>query len=185
VNADRAPQLKAIVRRFLLPMRRLLAIAALVAITAGVADAANTNTAGDAWITVNACQISLLLPRDLKRTRREGIDSCIAEFENRKMLLSIDYGWYGGPEKKSDVTIGFKEESFAVGGKTGSLATYVDNSLYARNHPERKYVSHLYVVVQQGSGYPAMTTSLMMTVRGRSARELEIANRIFRSVVFS
>jgi hypothetical protein len=124
------------------------------------------------------------VPTSLKRNSREGVDSCIAEFENRDMLLSIDYGWYGGAATESEGRMRFKEHSFSTGGKTGTLATYIDDSLYARKHPERKYVAHLYVVIQPGSTDSHMTTSLMITVSGRSANELEIADRIFRSVSF-
>src|SRR4030095_6501945 len=47
------------------------------------------NNADDNWIRVEACRISFLIPQNLKRTSREGVDSCIAEFANGKMTLSI------------------------------------------------------------------------------------------------
>jgi hypothetical protein len=134
--------------------------------------------------TVQVCHITMRIPANLKRNDREGIDSCVAEFENPDMLLSIDYGWYGGAADKSDDTVSFKERSFLIGGKTGRLATYIDDSLYARKHPERKYVAHLYVVLRPGRTASHMTTSLVMTVSGRSAKELEIGVRIFGSVRF-
>jgi hypothetical protein len=165
-------------------MRRLILIATLVTVTFAANTPAQRTSGRKDSITVQACHITFNVPPTLKRNRTEGIDSCIVEFENRNMLLSIDYGWYGGAEKKSDVTIDFKEQSLSVGGKTGTLATYVDNSLYARRHPERKYVAHLYVVVKPDIRNPQMTTSLTMTVRGRGAKELDIADRIFRSVRF-
>ncbi len=174
-------------------MRQLFLIATLVIATAaGNTGYAQRRSATDDWTSIQACQIIFQIPRNLKRNRREGIDSCIVEFENRNMLLSIDYGRYGGAEKTSDVTLGFKEQSLPVGGKTGMLATYIDNSLYARNHPERKYVAHVFVVVESvegqrlpnGTSLEPTVTSLMMTVRGHSARDLDIADRIFRSVRF-
>ena len=178
------------VRRFPISMKRLFLIATLIIVTVAGNAVAQRDSGG--WTSIQACQITLQIPLNLKRNRREGIDSCIVEFENRNMLLSIDYGRYGGAEKKSDVTFDFKEQFLAVGGKTGTLATYVDNSLYARNHPERKYVAHLFVVVESvegqrlpnGGSLPPMVTSLMMTVRGHSATDLDIAGRIFRSVRF-
>ena len=171
-------------------MRRLFLIETLIILT--VVGNAFAQHKSDRWTSVEACQITFQIPRDLKRNRTHGIDSCIVEFENRKLLLSIDYGQYGGAEKKSNVALDFREQSLLVGGKTGTLATYVDNSLYARKHPERKYVAHVYVVVvaiereplPNGISLPPTVTSLMMTVRGRSAKELDIADRIFRSVRF-
>ena len=146
---------------------------------------ASGKVTSDDWVPVNVCHVRFLLPANLKRTTRKGIDSCIAEFENRKMLLSIDYGWYGGPARESDVTLDFREEAVSIGGKTGTISTYVDNSLYARNHPERKYVTHVYVVAKATPDERAsMTTSLMMEVRSESKKQLQIAERIFRNVRF-
>jgi hypothetical protein len=102
----------------------LFLIATLVTAT-GADDStyAQRRSGSDRWISIRACQITFQIPRNLKRNRREGIDSCIVEFENRNMLLSIDYGRYGSAEKKSDVTLDFKAQSLPVGGKTGTLAT--------------------------------------------------------------
>ena len=158
-------------------------IAALISATFTVA-APRTHRKDDS-ATVHVCHLTIRIPTDLKRNPSEGIDSCVAEFENRDMLLSIDYGWYGGAATKSDDTVDFKEQSFRIGGKTGRLATYIDDSLYARKHPERKYVAHLYVVVRRSGTHSQMETSLTITVQGRSAKEVEIGLRIFGSVRFN
>ncbi len=163
-------------------MTNVILIAALLFATFVVA--APHTQRKDVSATVQVCHITMRIPTDLKRNSREGIDSCIAEFENRDMLLSLDYGWYGGATKKSDVTVDFKEQSFLIGGKTGKLATYIDDSLYARKHPERKYVAHLYVEVKEGGADSPMKTSLMISMRGRSAKALEIGVRIFGSIRF-
>jgi len=163
-------------------MRKLVLIAALMTLTGALTNPRAQRN--DDPVTVQVCHITMKIPSNLKRNRREGVDSCIAEFESRDMLLSIDYGWYGGTATESDDRMGFKERSFPVGGRTGTLATYVNNSLYARKHSKRKYVAHLYVVVRQATTEPPTTTSLMMTVSGRSAKELAIADRIFRSIRF-
>ena len=160
-------------------MTKVILIAALLSAT--FAPPAQRN---DNWPTVQVCHITLRIPTNLKRNGREGIDSCIAEFEKRDLLLSIDYGWYGGAAKKSDVTVDFKEQPFSIGGKTGTLATYIDDSLYARKHPERKYVAHLHVVVHQGPSDSPMKTSLMITIRGRTAKQLEIGSRILATIRF-
>jgi len=80
-------------------MHKLLLTTVLIAITfgAGLSRGATYDNAGDNWIRVEACSISFLIPRNLKRTSREGVDSCVAEFTDDKMTLSIDHGWYGGP----------------------------------------------------------------------------------------
>jgi hypothetical protein len=162
-----------------------LIIPAFVAVTFGLVSPHNNIAAATDWVRVDACHISFLLPRDLKRSNREGIDSCIAEFANRKMELSVDYGWYGGRARKDEVTLEFKEKNISVDGKTAQLATYIDDSLYARKNPNRKYVAHLYVVVRPSESERApMTTSLMITVRGKSKNVEDVAERIFRSVRF-
>jgi hypothetical protein len=162
---------------------RRLIITAFVAVTFGLVSP-HLAAAAD-WVRVDACHISFPLPRDLKRSNREGIDSCIAEFENRKMELSVDYGWYGGRTRKDEVTLQFKEKSISVDGKSAQLATYIDDSLYARKNPNRKYVAHLYVVVNPSESERApMTTSLMITVRGARKNIEDLAERIFRSVHF-
>lgn len=163
-------------------MRYVILIAALLSATFAVA--APRTQRNDDSATVQVCHISIQVPSDLKRIPREGVDSCVAEFENRDMLLSLDYGLYGGAAEKSDDTVDFKERFFRIGGKTGRLATYIDDSIDARNHPERKYVAHLYVVVRRGRVHSQMETSLTITVQGRSAKEVEIGVRIFRSVRF-
>jgi hypothetical protein len=163
-------------------MTKLILIAALLSATFAI-DTERPQRNGD-LATVKVCHITMQIPNNLKRNDREGIDSCVAEFENRDMLLSIDYGWYGGAATKSDGIIDFKEQAFLIGGKRGRLATYIDDSLYARKHPERKYVAHLYVELHPRSTVSEMTMSLTMTVSGRSAKELEVGVRIFRSVRF-
>jgi|GEM_PF-2514226 len=169
-------------------MRHVILIAIVIVAHAGNTSYAQSRSAINDWLSVQACQITFQIPQDLKRNRREGIDSCIVEFESRKILLSIDYGWYGGATEKSDVTLDFREQSFPIDGKTGTLVTYVDDSLYGRNHPQRKYVAHVFIVVEsiERKGFPSepMVTSLMMTVSGHSFKDLDVAKRIFRSVRF-
>ena len=166
-------------------MHKLLLITFVIAITlgAGFSHGVTYNNADDDWIRVEACRISFLLPRNLKRTSSEGVDSCVAEFEDGKMTLYIDYGWYGSP---GDNTGGLqlKKESITVDGKMGQLVTYIDDSLYARKNPLQKYVAHMYVVVKPADADSVMTTSLMMNVRGDSEKKQEIARRIFGSVQF-
>ena len=165
-------------------MHKLLLTTVVIAITFGaaVSRGATYNNAGDNWIRVEACRISFLIPRNLKRTNREGVDSCIAEFANGKMTLSIDYGWYGGPGVNTGA-LQLKKESITVDGRMGQLVTYID-SLYARKNPLQKYVAHMYVVVKPADANGLMTTSLMMTVRGDSEKKQEIARRVFSSVHF-
>lgn len=169
---------------FPMTLRRQLVLCALVAVTCGLVSAQD-NTAATDWVRIETCQISLLLPRDLKRTDMQGLDSCIAQFDNNKMLLSIDYGRYGGAARKHETSLEFKEERISIDGKTAQLATYIDDSLDARKNPNRKYVAHLYVEVKLLEKERAwMEMSLMIDVHGDSEEVQEVAKRIFRSVRF-
>jgi hypothetical protein len=167
---------------FSLDMKRLsLTTVLIIATVAGNWRDVRANGQSDDWITAQACHLSLQLPQNLKRNRHEGIDSCVAEFENGEMFLSLDYGTWGGAATKNENTLNFAEESFVVDGKTGVLATYV---MYIGNHRERKYLAHLYLVIEPAQGPYGRPTSLMVTVIGRRAKDLDIARRIFRSVRF-
>jgi hypothetical protein len=97
------------------------------------------------------------------------------------MFLLLDRGTWGGAATKTANTINFAEGSFVVDGKTGLLATYV---MYVGNHRERKYLAHLYVVLEAAQGTYGRPTSLMATVIGRNAKAMDIARRIFQSIRF-
>ncbi len=136
----------------------------------------------DDWTTVQACHVSLQLPKTLKRNRNEGIDSCVAEFEDREMFLLLDYGTWGGAATKTARDLNFAEESFVVDGKTGVLATYV---MYPDGQTEPSYLAHLYVVLKAAEGPYGRPTSFMATLTGHSPKDMDIARRIFSSVRFT
>lgn len=97
----------------------------------------------------------------------------------------MDYGHYTSPIEKRPRDFDFKEQSMMVGGKTARVATYYDETTYAGKNPYLKYFAHLYAIVKPGEGEPELLPiSLMMNVGGKSENDLEIAQRIFRSVSF-
>jgi hypothetical protein len=171
-------------------MSRLIVITFFIAITCGVADfghsAAQNQVVSDEWVTVHVCHVSFLIPKDLKRTDTQGVDSCVAEFTNEKIKLYLDYGHYTSPKEKSSRDFDFKEQSIMVGGKTARVATYNDDTTYSGGEkPYLRYFAHMYVIVKPGEGEPELLPiSLMMNVGGKSENVQEIAQRIFRSVSF-
>jgi hypothetical protein len=116
-------------------MKRLILstvfIATAFAVPAFDHAAAQNQAANDEWVTVHVCHVSLLIPKDLKRTDTQGVDSCVAEFTNEKIRLYLDYGHYTGPKEKSVRDFDFKEQSIMVGGKTARVATYNDDTTYS------------------------------------------------------
>jgi hypothetical protein len=164
-------------------MKRLSVIAALIIATVdGIAPAICAQVKTDDWSTVQACRVSIQLPKTLKRNRHEGIDSCVAEFEDGGMFLLLDYGTWGGAASKNARDLNFAEESFIVDGKTGVFATYI---MYPVNQRKPLYIAHLYVELEAAQGPYGRPTSFMATLTGHSPKDMDIARRIFSSVRFT
>jgi hypothetical protein len=112
----------------------------------GVTDSyAQMSSVPSGWTKITACKIIFSIPKEFKNENAEGRDSCIAAFSNGKMRLSIDYGWYGGVYTKHETRLIFNEETIKIDGKKAVLATYIDDSKWARNNADRKYVAGIYV----------------------------------------
>lgn len=148
--------------------------------------AAQNQDMNDEWVTVHVCHLSLLIPKDLKRTDIQGVDSCVAEFTNQKITLYLDYGYYTGPKEKSVRDFDFKEQSILVGGKTARVATYNDDTTYSGGKKTYlRYFAHLYVIVKPSDAeFGSRPVSLTMIVGGESEGDEEIGLRIFRSIRF-
>lgn len=141
--------------------------------------------AGDEWVRVHVCQMSFLIPKDLKRTQANGVDSCIAEFANERMRLYLDYGRYTGPIERRPRDFDFKEQSQTIGGKTGRVTTFNDDTSFQGKTPYLKYFAHLFVIAKPGeNGFEGLPVSLSMTVGGLTEADEEIGKRIFRSISF-
>jgi hypothetical protein len=154
----------------------------IIATVSGNSPAVCAQDKSDGWITVQACHVSFQLPQTLKRNRNEGIDSCVAEFENHEMHLLIDYGTWGGAATKTKGDVDFAEESLVVDGKTAVLATYV---IYPVNQRKPLHIAHLYIELEAAQGPYGRPTSLMATVTSDGAKDMDVARRIFRSVRFT
>ena len=139
-------------------------------------------TADGAWVQVSVCQITVLLPPDMRKLESESIDSCVAEFSNGTMSLALDFGSYSSAHNKSKADLQYKRESVTIGGKPGTLETFIDESAWGQLSA-KKYVAHAHVVTIPGSR-SEMGASLMLTVRGKTAEAQKIARRIFDSVRF-
>ena len=133
------------------------------------------------WKQVSACHIRFVTPKDLKNQFARGIDSCFAEFRNRRMRLAIDSGSSGGVFTKAGTSLDFKEEFIEIDGKKAQVVTYKD----ARSKANRKFVAGFYVVLYEAQNKERQSSAfLYMTVQGKSEKELEIAKRIFQSIRF-
>jgi hypothetical protein len=161
-------------------------IAVAFAIPAFDHAAAQNQAVNDEWVTVHVCHLSLLLPKDLKRTDIRGIDSCMAEFTNQKIRLYLDYGYYSGPKVKSERDVDFKEQSILIDGKTARVATYNDDTTYSGGKkPYLRYFANLYVIINPGGAeFRSRLVSLEMNVGCESESDQEIGLRIFRSIRF-
>ena len=165
-------------------MKRLISLTVFIAFAVPALGhaAAQNQSVNDDWVTVHVCHLSLLIPKDLKRTDIRGIDSCMAEFTNQKIRLYLDYGYYSGPKVKSERDSDFREQSILIGGKTARVATYNDDTTYSGGKkPYLRYFAHLYV---SDAGFGSRPVSLEMNVGGESEGDQETGLRIFRSIRF-
>ncbi|MCA1622965.1 MAG: hypothetical protein LC768_04210 [Acidobacteria bacterium] len=136
------------------------------------------------WKKTSACKISFLIPKSVKNLDAKEIDSCVAEFENKTIRISIDYGWYGSNFTKIDTMLEFNEETIEIDGKKAQLVSYIDGSIFAKQHPKEKYVMGIYVNLSEGQTQEIMKTSLKMKVAAKSKKEMQTAKQIFHSIKF-
>ena len=136
----------------------------------------------DGWTKISVCHLSFFAPPDMKDLGAKGIDSCVAEYANNDITVSLDYGRYGSPPRRSNSYLEFKEQSVLIDGKNAQLATFVDAS---HKNSGLKYATWMYVVVKESeTDELPKTISLMMWVRSESQKAQEIAQRILRTIHF-
>ena len=147
-----------------------------------LAHAQPQNAVPDGWTKISVCHLSFFAPPDMKDLDMRGADSCVAQYANNDIALYLDYGRYGSPPQRINSYLEFKEQSVVIDGKNAQLATFVDAS---HSNSGLKYLTGMYVVVKESDGdvWPK-TISLMMSVRGNSQKDQEIAQRIFRTIHF-
>ena len=148
----------------------------------GVSVGRQKKATDDTWVKVSICEITFLLPPDMRKLDTESIDSCIAAFSNGNMSLALDFGFYSSEANKMKTHLDYKKQSITIGGKPGTLEMFIDESAWGRGSG-KKYVAHAHVITKPGS-LTDMQTSLMLTVRGKSAEAQLLARRIFESVSF-
>lgn len=133
------------------------------------------------WTTVKVCQINFVIPKSLKNQYAKGIDSCVADFGNGRMKLTIDSGHYGGKFTRAETSLNFKEEFVEIDGKKVQLVFYNDT----RSKANRKFVAGLAVVLNEAKNKEKeLSTFLIMTIEAKSETEIEIAKQIFQSIRF-
>ena len=146
-------------------------------ISAGLTSSyAQSSEIPNGWKRVSLCQLNFLIPKHLKNQHVKGIDSCVAEFKSSKMRLAIDYGSYSGAYKSDGTTVDFKEEFTEIDGKKAQLVTFKDT------RDSRRFVAGLYVLIHEAQN--GMNTSLNMSIRVKSAEDLETARHVFQSLRF-
>lgn len=132
-------------------------------------------------VKVNLCQISFLIPKNLKNQYAKGIDSCVAEFRGGKMRLAIDSGPFGGGFTKAETSLDFKEEMVEIDGKKAQVVTYLDT----RKKTMRKFVAGFSVVLFESQDKEKQrSVFLIMTIESKREKDLEIARQIFQSIRF-
>lgn len=140
---------------------------------------AQNSKVASGWKKVSICDISFIVPKNLKNNNARGIDSCVASFSNDKIGLGIDYGWYSSASTKYESYTDFKEEFIQIDGKKAQLATYIDT----RSNDEEMFVARIYIVTNEPEG-GGMTTALNMTIGVGNEKDLETAKKIFQSIRF-
>jgi hypothetical protein len=136
----------------------------------------------DGWTKISVCRLSFFAPPDMKDLGMRGIDSCLLQYANKDITVYLDYGRYGSPPRQSNSYLEYKEQSLLIDGKNAQLATFVDAG---RSNSGGKYIACMYVVVKESeSDVLPKIISLMMSVRGESQKDQEIAQRIFRTIHF-
>ncbi|MEK6334163.1 MAG: hypothetical protein AABM67_04380 [Acidobacteriota bacterium] len=98
------------------------------------------------------------------------------------MRLAIDAGSFGdGSFAKTEAMLDFTEEPVVIDSKHVQLITYRDGQTKSK----RKFFAQLFVTLHEGkSRNTDPSVFLVMTVAGKSEKELETANQIFRSITF-
>jgi hypothetical protein len=141
----------------------------------------------ETWVKTRVCGITFLLPPDMKNLNSKGVDSCVADFSNGSMSVMVDFGFYGGAHKQSKTDRDFNERTTVVDGRQGTVATYIDDSSFAQQFPERRYVVYAHVFVKAGDRrdpIPPMDTTLDFVIFGKTVEAQKTGERILRTLVF-
>ena len=131
------------------------------------------------WKIVTYCGMSFSVPGTLEDKKLQGMDSCVATLTDKRMILTLDYGWFSGVSKHASF-IEYDERVIAIDEKNGTIATYRD----PRNKSGHTWVARIFVVVQPSiKGSPEVAMNMFVEVKNKM--EFPIAEQIFRSIKFN
>ncbi len=146
----------------------------------GLTDCYSQNIPAKGQKKVDKCGISFIIPKNLKDKKVQGIDSCVAEFKNKTMQLSMEYGSHTSiPE---DYIKHFtKKELLEIDGKKATLITEVYN--YAQySSRNTAFSSYLYIVVSESE---FGKNALNIIISSKKQSDLDTAKQIFQSIRFT
>ena len=161
-------------------------VAGLVLILSCPFGLARQQSGTETWVKANVCGITFLLPPDMKNLNSKGVDSCVADFSNGSMSVMVDFGFYGGAHKQSKTDRDFNERPMLIGGKQGTVATYIDDSSFAHQFPGRRYVvyAHVFVKAADRRDPLPMDTTLDFVIFGKTLDAQRTGERILCTLVF-
>jgi hypothetical protein len=153
---------------------------------------------GSTWKDAIAVMYARVIYKDTEQTVEQVISDDIRDF----LKLSKESKVSDSPPLQTRYKTGISKEFYDAANKNYELVTFIDEpkvvvilALSSREKGEyekalpafKSLVASYFVfapLVQRGSAELPMTTSLMITIRGRGANELKIGARMFRSVRF-
>lgn len=141
------------------------------------------------WKLVDACTAKFYIPTDGKRNKVQGIDSCVAEFENKELILSIDAltidgviethsSWKSYSQNRKN----YQFEDFEIGGQHAEIITFEDEDAEKKEgrFKDFRYVALLHVSQMRiDGGY------FTMRIQAKTPEQLENAIRVFHSLRFN
>ena len=137
------------------------------------------------WKQVKACDFTFLVPKKFKDAKPKSLDSCIAGFRSKQVSVYIDVGNYNGETKQDETMLDFKEEFVTVDGKKAQIVTYIEESDFAKEIPNRKFVTVVYIKTsEQQLNDVGQPFSLWMKIRSESSQQQETAKQIAQSILF-
>ena len=133
-----------------------------------------------AWQTIDAGPFTFQAPATMRRVPSEGVDSDVAEFRDRNIHLSFDFGSYsnnlsGWPP--STITV-----KTAIDGRPARIGTVAHSFGHRFPHSTGVYIADVWGAETPPEDFPA---HLHMFASCRTSADCLVAQRIFRSLRFA
>jgi hypothetical protein len=137
---------------------------------------AQVRDAPKGWKRVSACDFSFVLPEDMQSTNAHGRDSCVEEFENKDVLVYLDYGLYSNPGGRDDSMKQYKKSRVRIGGRAADVITYIDDS--GTRGKELESATLVHIVTRNNRP----RVSLLLQIHTKESIDREIVKRIYQSI---